>query len=117
MGIVLVGTALSLAACGGDSDSSGYYNGSVLPPASIEPPQILALPPCVIEGRTIIVPRFTQGCSVKKPDLNVGRIFSLSCDVNPAQLDIEAALNADIQSVKTDIEISPLGKYAYECRG
>ena len=107
--VLVLGSAFALSACGGDSDSSGSSR------VDDTPLELRGLLACETEGNRIIVERFRQACSVKKPDLNKGKIFSLECDVSDTQFSIKAAENADIDSIKDDIEISPFGKYNYQC--
>ena len=107
--VLVLGSALALSACGGDSDSSG---SSRLDDTPLELRGLLA---CETEGTSIIVNRYIQACLVQKPDLNKGKIFSLECNVSDTQFIIKAAENADIDSIKDDIEISPFGKYDYQC--
>ncbi len=110
LSIALLGTALSLTACGGDSDSSG----------SSEPIQFQGLSNCEIIGNNIIVRSFSGSCLVKKPNINEGKTFSLSCQdltlpggpVN-ARFSIKTTEDADIKSIENDIQT--FNKYSYTC--
>ena len=107
--IFLLGSALSLTACGGDSDSSGSSN------SNSRPPDFNGLLSCATEGRNIFVRQFAKECLVRKPNLINGNVFSLSCRDNKGIIFIRSNKESDSEIVKKDIELSPTGKYAYKC--
>ncbi|WP_435978610.1 hypothetical protein [Psychrobacter sp. DM4] len=113
--VLLMGSVLALAACGGDSDSSGSYGSSE------EPIQFQGLSNCQINGNTITVDEISRGCLVKKSNINNGKRFSLSCQVvgtSPrafANFIIRTTDDGDINEIDRDIENNPNGKYKYVC--
>ena len=110
LSIALLGAALTLSACGGDSDSSGSNN------SNITPPEFVGLFSCAIEGRNIVVKQYAKECLVRNSKLIDGKVFSLSCTANKGIIFIKAVKKSDAEIVKRDIEINPNGKYSYECR-
>lgn len=112
--VLVLGSALALSACGGDSDSSGSYGSS-------EPAQFQGLSNCVSNGNTITVNELGRGCLVKKSNINNGKKFLLSCRVvgTPprayANFSIVTTKDGDSNEVKRDIE-SANGKYDYVCK-
>lgn len=113
--VLLMGSVLTLAACGGDSDSSGGSS------SDSTPPQFRGLPNCAIVDNNIVVERFGQGCLVKRSNINNGKTFSLSCQdftlpggpVN-ARFQIRTTEDGDIDAIGKDIET--FGKYSYTCK-
>lgn len=117
--IVMLGSALVLSACGGDSDSSGSgsYNSS-------QPSEFNGLSNCATQGNDIFVrevnkftsTRLNRSCLVSKPDLIEGRTFSLGCEIDSngnGLFAINSSSKQDSQVIKNDIESS--GKYEYKC--
>lgn len=107
--VLVLGSALALSACGGDSDSSGSYD-----PAA-------GLPSCNTSGNTIIVTQFGQGCSVTKPDLNDGNRFGISCEQKYSNgqtiesYEVTTRVDGDPDSVIDDINSYNSG-YDYVCK-
>ncbi len=136
LSIVLLGTALSLTACGGDSDSSGSSNNNEVIPTKFQ-----GLPNCVIGNSSLINQDFfrinvsTDGsptCLVKVPDLNNGRTFSLACrndSINDETIfayQIGGDSRDDLDSIGDDIQAfvdyleddsatTSDSKYGYQC--
>ncbi|MGP4863426.1 hypothetical protein ACTXGK_04440 [Psychrobacter sp. T6-5] len=112
--VLVLGSALVLSACGGDSDSSGSYGSS-------EPVQFQGLSNCAISGNTITVNEIGRGCLVKKSNINNGKKFSLSCQIvgtpprGYANFSIITTKDGDGDEIKRDIE-SANGKYDYVCK-
>lgn len=113
--VLVLGSALALSACGGDSDSSGSYGSS-------EPIQFQGLSNCAISGNTITVNELGRGCLVKKSNINNGKKFSLSCRISGlpprdvANFNIGYTNDGDGKEIKSDIESNPNGKYDYVCK-
>lgn len=111
--VLVLGSALALSACGGDSDSSG--SGSYDPTVGLDS--------CAIRYNIITVSAFDiRGCSVTKPDINNGKRFGLSCKNREnsegelkSYFSITSAPGGNKENVKDDIESYPLGKYIYIC--
>lgn len=82
MGIFLLGTALSLTACGGDSDSSGS-NTPAIPttPATPTKPTTPTKPnngdACVSNGNEVLVT--TKGCNYSNSSMNNGASIKYTC--------------------------------------
>lgn len=115
--VLMLGSALALSACGGDSDSSGSYNSS-------QPSDFNGLSNCATQGNEIFVrevnkftgTRLNRSCLVSKPDLIDGRTFSLECEIDPNGnylFAIKSSSNRDSQVIKNDIENS--NRYKYKC--
>lgn len=115
LSFILIGSALTLSACGGDSDSSGSYN------TSEDPVQFQGLPNCQINGTTINVDELGRGCLVKRSNINNGKKFSLSCQIagtpprSITNFNIISSEGGNPDEVKRDIG-SANGKYVYNCR-
>ncbi|MEN6670593.1 hypothetical protein AAJP47_09475 [Psychrobacter sp. B38] len=87
VGVLVLGSALALSACGGDSDSSGSSNNNEIIPA-----KFLGLPNCVVDKDSFTIKQdfflveqsnnSSPTCLVKVPDLNNGRTFALSCNAD-----------------------------------
>ena len=109
LGILALGSAVLLSACGGESDSSGSYD-----PAG-------GLLPCDISGNTIIVTQYGAGCSVTKPDLNDGNRFGISCEHTYSNgymmesFEVTTKADGNPDSVIDDINSYNTG-YDYVCR-
>lgn len=112
IGMFLLGSALSLTACGGDSDSSGSSNNNSTPI------QFQGLPNCAISDANITVEQYSRGCLVKGSKLISGRTFSLKCETRLQEtlFPIVALSDRDAKAVKDDIE-NFNGKYTYICKG
>ncbi len=113
VGVFLLGAAVSLTACGGDSDSSGSSN-------NVTPRDFLGVPNCAIAGNSIVVKEFGQGCLVKKSNLNKGKTFKLTCSNVPVKgsyIITTVGNGNDAESVKKDIESISGNKYLYTCQG
>ena len=107
LGILALGSAVLLSACGGESDSSGSASD-----------YLESYPACQMSGSTIIVEETRVGCRVKKPDLNNGKTFVLSCrtypsNIMPPEFSITTTSDGNIKSIENDI--STFSKYAYSC--
>lgn len=122
LSVVLLGAALALVACGGDSDSSGSSNSS-------NGAQLDGLSSCSIVGNIITVNNIGSSaasrCVVKRPNINNGKKFSLSCQIfglpnlpggQTARFTILSESGGDADDVKRDIERNPNGRYAYDCK-
>lgn len=121
LSVVLLSAALGLSACGGDSDSSGSSSSS-------GGAQLDGLSNCNITGNIITVNSIGSStasrCVVKKPNINNGKKFSLSCQIfglpnlpggQTARFSILSESGGDADDVKRDIERNPNGRYAYDC--
>ena len=135
LSIVLFGAALSLTACGGDSDSSGdsRYDSETIPA------KFQGLPNCEIGSNSLIEQDFFRidvsnngrpTCLVKVPDLNNGRTFSLACTEDSTSITIlndiiedgksnRQSINDDIAKfvayVNDDSATTSDSKYGYSC--
>lgn len=114
--VLLMGSVLTLAACGGDSDSSGSYGSS-------DSDRFDGLSNCNIIGNSISVNTLSE-CLIKKPNINNGKKFALRCQIfgspslpggQTARFSIVSASGGDADEVKRDIERNPNGKYTYDC--
>ncbi|MDA5132184.1 MULTISPECIES: hypothetical protein [Psychrobacter] len=90
LGVLLLGSTLSLTACGGDSDSSGSsYTGSNSAPTTpntqpTTPPKP-SIAKCKSEGNNVYVPR--EGtCTFAIPNVNGGKESSYECSGNTVTL-------------------------------
>ena len=102
LGLSILGFAMLLAGCGGDSDSSGnkknierseeFYFGH--------------LSSCTINNG-VIVATSLPGCTVQTSKLNKGQKFSLSCsrlNQTKALYRVKALATGDLNSVERDLE-------------
>lgn len=112
--VLVLGCALALSACGGDSDSSGSSSSS-------EPIQFQGLNDCPIVNNNITVRSYDRGCLVKKSNINKGKTFALSCQdftvpggPQNARFSIKTTTDADIGSIERDIKT--FDKYTYTCQ-
>lgn len=81
LSILLLGTALSLTACGGDSDSSGSSTSTSKPTAPSPkptPPSKPTVAKCKSEGKNVYVPNGGT-CTFSIPKVNEGRESSYEC--------------------------------------
>lgn len=115
MSTFVLGIAVSLTACGGDSDSSGSSNNNETIPAKFQ-----GLSSCVVDKDSFVIEQdyfivdrstgTTPTCLVKVPDLNNGRTFSLSCktnfidDTTEFHYEVGGDSRDDIDSIGADIQ-------------
>lgn len=116
---MVLGAALGLSACGGDSDSSGDSRFE----SEVIPAKFQGLPNCVVDKDSFnidqdffLIPESmrpgndTPTCLVKVPNLNNGRTFSLACgpdlknnDETSIYYQISEDMKGDLRSIGDDI--------------
>lgn len=77
----IMGIAIALTACGGDSDSSGSYTSTSKPDPKPSTPSTNPQPTiaqCKSEGNNIFVPN-NQSCSISLPRVNNGANLTYTC--------------------------------------
>ncbi len=86
MSVLLLGAALGLTACGGDSDSSGSYTGTDTPPTP-------AIKQCKSEGTNVFVPN-DSSCTFAIPSVNSGVAQTYTCSNGRVSLGTVSAGNS-----------------------
>ncbi|SLJ84888.1 hypothetical protein [Psychrobacter sp. DAB_AL43B] len=108
MGVFLLGAALSLTACGGDSDSSGSYTGSnTTPPTQTD---ITTKKPCNVSGTTI-TGLVKDSCRFE--DKNADANMVIGCNGNTMTLD--GKIGGFSSSNSTYLKGTNIGKFVLKC--